>query len=67
MVPPGSSIRLCCGVLRSMLKPTADRCRKALGLPEDLAAAIAFLASEEGSYVTGQVISTNGGRYMGSH
>lgn len=39
---------------------------KRLGLPEDIAAAAAFLASEEASYMTGQTISANGGRYMGS-
>lgn len=37
-----------------------------VGQPEDIAAACAYLASEEASYVTGQTISTNGGRYMGS-
>jgi 2-hydroxycyclohexanecarboxyl-CoA dehydrogenase len=40
---------------------------KRVGKPEDIAAACAYLASEEASYVTGQTISTNGGRYMGSH
>ena len=40
---------------------------KRVGLPEDIAAAAAYLASDEASYITGQVISTNGGRYMGSH
>lgn len=39
---------------------------KRLGKVEDIAAAAAFLASEEASYMTGQTISTNGGRYMGS-
>ncbi len=39
---------------------------KRVGQPEDCAAAAAFLASEEASYMTGQTISTNGGRYMGS-
>jgi 2-hydroxycyclohexanecarboxyl-CoA dehydrogenase len=39
---------------------------KRVGKPEDIAAACAYLASEEASYVTGQTISTNGGRYMGS-
>jgi len=38
-----------------------------VGKPEDIAAACAYLASEEASYITGQTISTNGGRYMGSH
>jgi 2-hydroxycyclohexanecarboxyl-CoA dehydrogenase len=40
---------------------------KRVGKPEDIAAACAYLASEEASYITGQTISTNGGRYMGSH
>ncbi len=40
---------------------------KRVGQPEDIAAAAAYLASEEASYITGQTISTNGGRYMGSH
>ncbi len=39
---------------------------KRVGKPEDIAAACAYLASEEASYITGQTISTNGGRYMGS-
>lgn len=33
------------------------------GRPEDMAAAIAFLASEEASYITGHTLSVNGGRY----
>ena len=39
---------------------------KRIGQGEDIAAAAAFLASEEAGYMTGQTISVNGGRYMGS-
>jgi 3-oxoacyl-[acyl-carrier protein] reductase len=35
-----------------------------LGSPDDVAAAVAFLASEEASYVTGTVINVSGGLYM---
>jgi 2-hydroxycyclohexanecarboxyl-CoA dehydrogenase len=33
------------------------------GRPEDIAAACAFLASEEAGYITGHTLSVNGGRY----
>ena len=39
---------------------------KRIGTGEDIAAAAAFLVSEEAGYMTGQTISVNGGRYMGS-
>ncbi|MDP1992349.1 MAG: 3-oxoacyl-ACP reductase FabG [Syntrophales bacterium] len=35
-----------------------------LGTPEDIAAAIAFLASEEAGYITGEDIDINGGSHM---
>jgi 3-oxoacyl-[acyl-carrier protein] reductase len=35
-----------------------------LGAPEDVAAAIAYLASEEAAYVTGHVLNVSGGLYM---
>jgi 3-oxoacyl-[acyl-carrier protein] reductase len=35
-----------------------------LGKPEDVAAAVRFLASEEASYITGHVLDVNGGMYM---
>lgn len=35
-----------------------------LGEPQDIANAALFLASEESSYMTGQVLSVNGGMYM---
>ncbi|CDO06110.1 SDR family NAD(P)-dependent oxidoreductase [Mycolicibacterium cosmeticum] len=33
-----------------------------MGKPEDIAAACAFFVSEEASYITGQILSVNGGR-----
>ncbi len=35
-----------------------------LGTPADVAAAVAFLASEEAGYITGHVLDVNGGMYM---
>jgi len=37
---------------------------KRLGTPEDVAAAVRFLASEEAGYITGHVLDVNGGLYM---
>ena len=34
------------------------------GTPSDVAAAVCFLASDEAAYITGQVLSVNGGMYM---
>src|ERR1700681_5078763 len=36
-----------------------------VGTPEDVANAVAFLASEEASYITGHVLNVNGGMLMG--
>jgi 3-oxoacyl-[acyl-carrier protein] reductase len=35
-----------------------------IGQPEDIAAAVKFLASEEAAYITGHVLAVNGGMYM---
>ena len=37
---------------------------KKFGLPKDVSSAVRFLLSEEAAYITGQVISVNGGMYM---
>ena len=35
-----------------------------MGKPEDIAAAVKFLVSEDASYITGHVLAVNGGMYM---
>ena len=37
---------------------------KRIGTPEDIAAAVKFLVSEEASFITGHVLDVNGGIYM---
>lgn len=37
---------------------------KRFGKPDDIAAAVKFLASEEAAYITGHVLKVNGGMYM---
>lgn len=36
-----------------------------VGAPQDIASAVAFLASDEASYITGHVLNVNGGMLMG--
>jgi len=35
-----------------------------MGRPEDVAAAVRFLAGDDAAYITGHVIHVNGGMYM---
>ena len=35
------------------------------GAPEDVAYAVAFIASDQAAYITGQVLSVDGGLLMG--
>lgn len=37
---------------------------KRMGQPDEVAAAVSFLASEEAAYITGQVLGVNGGMHM---
>jgi 3-oxoacyl-[acyl-carrier protein] reductase len=37
---------------------------KKFGLPKDVSSAVKFLLSDDAAYITGQVISVNGGMYM---
>jgi 2-hydroxycyclohexanecarboxyl-CoA dehydrogenase len=48
-------------VLAAMTKVVPMR---RLGKPEDIGPAVAFLASEEASYITGQTLSISGGLTM---
>lgn len=72
MIPPGSIDTPMLRGAEIMQKPgTVEAYGAALpvrriGQGEDIAAAAAFLVSEEAGYMTGQTISVNGGRYMGS-
>ncbi|UCF95054.1 MAG: SDR family oxidoreductase, partial [Desulfobacterales bacterium] len=60
-------------IATDMTAALGDKAREAMvsriplgrvGNPEDVAAAVVFLASEQAAYITGQVIHVNGGMYM---
>ena len=36
-----------------------------MGDPKEIAAAVAFLVSDQASYITGETLHVNGGMYMG--
>ena len=38
---------------------------KRIGTPEDIAAAVKFLAGDDAGYITGHVLDVNGGMFMG--
>jgi 2-hydroxycyclohexanecarboxyl-CoA dehydrogenase len=67
MVPPGFiDTPMLRGAPVNVEAFAASMPMKRPGKPEDIAGACAYLASEEAGYVTGQTISVNGGRYLGS-
>src|ERR1700748_3103293 len=50
------------GFLGDIDKTIAATPVRRIGKPEDIAAAVAFLVSEEAGYITGQILGVNGGR-----
>jgi NAD(P)-dependent dehydrogenase (short-subunit alcohol dehydrogenase family) len=50
------------GYLGDIEKTIAATPVRRIGKPEDIAAAVAFLVSEEAGYITGQILGVNGGR-----
>ena len=50
------------GFLGDTEKQIAATPVRRIGRPEDIAAACAFLISEEAGYITGQILGVNGGR-----
>ena len=50
------------GFLGSIDETIARTPMRRMGKPEDIAAACAFLVSEEAGYITGQILGVNGGR-----
>jgi 3-oxoacyl-[acyl-carrier protein] reductase len=65
-VAPGFIETAMTGVLSTELKEKmiAETPLKRIGTPEDIAAAIEFLAGEGASFITGHVLDVNGGIYM---
>ena len=64
-VPPGFiDTPLMRANITDPVKTAARMPMKRSGQPEDIAHAVAYLASEEAAYVTGHTLSVNGGRYF---
>ena len=52
------------GTDATALFPHSSTPLRRVGQPEEVAAALSFLASVRASYITGQVIGVDGGMYM---
>lgn len=69
-VPPGSVLQTQMSEANKKVMPISEETLlktlpvRRTGVPSDIANAVAWLASEETSYVTGQTISVNGGRVV---
>ncbi len=56
-------VALVTGGSRGIGRAICEELHARFGKPEEVAAVVGFLASKEASYVTGEVISINGGLY----
>ncbi len=64
-VPPGYiDTPMLRATVRQFDRSVAESPMKRAGRPEDIAAACAFLVSDEAGYITGQTLSVNGGRFL---
>jgi 3-oxoacyl-[acyl-carrier protein] reductase len=66
-IAPGFIETAMTAVLSDELKQSAVKQipLRRVGTPDDVASAVAFLASDDASYITGHVLSVNGGMLMG--
>jgi NAD(P)-dependent dehydrogenase (short-subunit alcohol dehydrogenase family) len=71
VAPLGVTVNsLSLGLIGNVQSDWADRVarrvpRRRLGTPDDIGAAVAFLASDEADWITGQVLPVNGGEFTG--
>ena len=65
-VAPGFVVTAMTDVMTDQAKASMEEriALRRLGTPEDVAAAVAFLASEEAGYITGHVLNVSGGLYL---
>ena len=58
--------RVCRSTLQFIVRVAESYPLKRVGLPEDVAKAVAFLASDMASFITGDRILVDGGGHLGS-
>ena len=52
------------GSLAALYEETEPGCMRRLAQPDEIAAAVAFFASDDAAFITGQTLSVNGGLTM---